>query len=45
MELLFQDIVHQLSGQEAKAITALENQSKTILKNIKHLRSDVQRGA
>jgi hypothetical protein len=28
MELFFQDIVHQLSGQEAKAITALENQSK-----------------
>ncbi|MDF2789378.1 MAG: hypothetical protein K0S80_2476, partial [Neobacillus sp.] len=45
MELLFQDIVHQLSGQEARAITALENQSKTILKNIKNLCTDVQRGA
>ncbi|BBN98236.1 SA1320 family protein [Sporolactobacillus terrae] len=45
MELLFQDIAHQFSGQEAKAITALESQSKKILKNIQQLHCDVQRGA
>ncbi|MCL1630784.1 hypothetical protein M3N64_02290 [Sporolactobacillus sp. CPB3-1] len=45
MELLFQDIVHQLSDQQAVAITALESQSRKILKNIKQLHTDVQRGA
>ncbi|MEK5502382.1 SA1320 family protein [Bacillus sp. FSL M8-0168] len=43
-ELLFQDIVFQLSNQKAKAITALCNASKDILKNIKLLRADVKRG-
>lgn len=45
MELLFTDIVRQLSSQEAKAINALESQSKKILRNISLLRKDVQRGA
>lgn len=45
LELLFKDIVRQLSDQQAKSITALESQSKMILKNIKLLRADVQCGA
>ncbi|MDF2909290.1 MAG: hypothetical protein K0Q56_170 [Sporolactobacillus laevolacticus] len=45
LELLFTDIVRQLSDQQAKSIAALESQSKMILKNIKQLRADVQRGA
>ncbi|MCY8347773.1 hypothetical protein MOC74_20225 [Bacillus haynesii] len=40
-ELLFQDIVFQLSNQKAKSITALCDASKDILNNIKLLRVDV----
>ncbi|MCY8008244.1 hypothetical protein MOF38_16290 [Bacillus haynesii] len=43
-ELLFQDIVFQLSNQKAKSITALCDASKDILNNIKLLRVDVKRG-
>ncbi|TGA99935.1 hypothetical protein E4665_03025 [Sporolactobacillus shoreae] len=44
MELLFQDIVRQLSAQKGQSITALYEHSKSILKNVKLLHSDVARG-
>ncbi|WP_353948250.1 hypothetical protein ABNN70_14870 [Sporolactobacillus sp. Y61] len=43
--LLFQDIVYQLSGQEAKSITALCETSRSVLKNIQLLHEDVSRAA
>lgn len=44
MELLFKDIVHQLSNHKAKAIDALGKVSEKVLKNIKQLELQIARG-
>ncbi|MGB2872511.1 SA1320 family protein, partial [Psychrobacillus psychrotolerans] len=44
MELLFNDIIFQLSGEKAKAIEATLEISKNVLNNIQLLREQVNRG-
>lgn len=44
MEILFSDIVFQLSNQEAKAIDATVATSRSVLANIEILREDIAKG-
>ena len=44
MDMLFEDIVHQLSSHKAKSITSLQDLSKQVKDNLRLLREQTERG-